>query len=89
EETYTISVDTTLKDSYGNDLEKTFNITILEIYDDENFKALFIDQETGEEYIYDTTELKAAVWPLVGVVVLFIAKQGLKKAITKWCWRCI
>ncbi|WP_208592648.1 SAR2788 family putative toxin [Gracilibacillus suaedae] len=84
EETDTISVDALLEDDYGNNLEKTFNITILEMYDADNFRASFIDQATGEEYIYDTTEFDAAVWPLVGVVVKFIAKKGLKKAINKW-----
>lgn len=78
-----ISVNATLKDNYGNDIKKTFNVDLLEIYDQENFKAVFIDQESGEEYLYDTTELKASVWPIVGVIVGFIAKQGLKKAIKK------
>lgn len=59
EETDTISVSAALVDDYGNNLNKTFDITILELYDNENFKALFIDRETGEEYLYDTTELKA------------------------------
>lgn len=84
EEENTIFVKTVLKDDYGNDLEKIFNITLLELYDSENFKALFIDQETKEEYIYDSTELNASVWPVVAVVISFIARQGLKKAITKW-----
>lgn len=56
----------------------------MELYDAENFRASFVDEKTGEEYIYDTTELKADVWPLVGVVVSFIAKKGLKNAINKW-----
>lgn len=84
EETDKISVDATLKDNYGNNLEKTFDITFLELHDEENFKALFIDQETGEEYLYDTAELQASVWPAVAAVVSFIVSQGLKKAIKKW-----
>lgn len=84
EETGKISVTATLQDEYGNDLEKSFDVEILELYDEENFKATFTDQESGEEYTYDSTELKASVWPAVGVVIGFIAKSGLKQAIKKW-----
>lgn len=79
-----ILVNATLSDEYGNNLNKTFDVKILEFHNEENFKASFVDQETGEEYLYDSAELTASAWPVVAVVVAFIAKQGLKKALSKW-----
>ena len=37
-----------------------------------------------EKYIYDTHEVKASAFPLIPVLVGFIAKQGLKIAIKKY-----
>lgn len=39
------------------------------------------DQKSGEEYIYDSTELNASVLPVVPAVVAFIARLGVKQAI--------
>lgn len=79
-----LSAQATLKEENGTELKKEFSITILEITNEENFKALFVDKDTQEEYIYDSTDLKASVWPLVGVIVGVIAKQGLKTALKTW-----
>jgi len=73
-----------LKNEDGNDLKKHFSITILEITNEEDFKALFVDKETNEQYIYDSKELKASAFPLVAVIVGVIARQGLKTAIKNW-----
>ena len=37
-----------------------------------------------KKIIYDTNEVKASIAPVVAVLVGFIAKQGLKKAIQKY-----
>lgn len=72
-----------LEDSYGNSVNKSYFVEFLQIEDENKFVAQFEDTETGEKIIYDSNELKASALPLVaGVVVAFIAKQGLKKAIT-------
>lgn len=73
----------TLKDEYGNDIKKSYKILVTD-YDEENVKATFIDLETGETYNVDTAQLSASVWPLVGVLVGFIAKKGIKAAAKKW-----
>ncbi|WP_053072150.1 SAR2788 family putative toxin [Rossellomorea marisflavi] len=72
-----------LQDEYGNDIEKSFSIMLISA-NNEDINAIFIDQETGEEYSVNTEEMNASIAPLVGVLVLFIAKQGLKAAIKKW-----
>lgn len=76
-------VTASLQDEYGNDIEKTFSIIILSVNGDD-INAIFTDQETGEEYSVNTEEMTASVWPLVGVLIGFVAKQGLKAAIKKW-----
>lgn len=78
-----LSVEAILKDN-GTELKKEFSITILELTDENNFKAVFTDKETNEEYVYDTAELQASALPVVGLIVGVIAKQGLKTAIKKW-----
>ncbi|WP_350019838.1 SAR2788 family putative toxin [Priestia flexa] len=84
EETDTITVSAKLDDAYGNSIDKKFDVKLLSITDEDNFKASFIDQQTGEEYLYDSSELQASVWPVVAVIVGFIAKQGIKQAVKKW-----
>lgn len=72
-----------LKDEYGNDIKKTFSIAVLSA-DADNLEAILTDIETGEEYTVNSSELTASIWPVVAVLVSFIAKQGIKKAIKKW-----
>ncbi|MGE6612548.1 SAR2788 family putative toxin [Peribacillus sp. NPDC076916] len=72
-----------LKDEYGNDIKKSFSIAVLNA-DANNLEAILTDIETGEEYAVNSSELIASIWPVVGVLVAFIAKQGIKKAIKKW-----
>ncbi len=69
---------------YGNTIDKKFDIKLLSVTEEANFIASFIDQETGEEYLYDSAKLQASIWPVVGIIVSFIAKQGLKQAVKKW-----
>ncbi|TKI22122.1 hypothetical protein FCO27_16950 [Bacillus pumilus] len=82
-ETGLITANALLKDKYGNDIEKDFSIIILSA-NSSDLKAIFIDQDTGEQYTVDTDQMTASILPLVGVLVGFIAKQGLKQAIKKW-----
>ncbi|CAA3955534.1 Uncharacterised protein [Staphylococcus aureus] len=79
-----ITVDASLKDNYNNKLDKTYDVKFLRIVNENDFKAEFTDQDTGEKIIYDTNEVKASIAPVVAVFVGFIAKQGLKKAIQKY-----
>uniref|UniRef100_UPI001F08A261 SAR2788 family putative toxin n=1 Tax=Staphylococcus aureus TaxID=1280 RepID=UPI001F08A261 len=79
-----ITVDASLKDNYNNKLDKTYDVKFLRIVNENDFKAEFTDQDTGEKIIYDTNEVKASIAPVVAVLVGFIAKQGLKKAIQKY-----
>ncbi|PTK23888.1 SAR2788 family putative toxin [Mammaliicoccus sciuri] len=79
-----ITVDASLNDEYGNNLDKTYDVTFLRIVNENDFKAEFTDQDTGEKLVYDTNEVKASVAPVVAVLVGFIAKQGLKMAIKKY-----
>ncbi|TDM25020.1 hypothetical protein ETH99_10340 [Macrococcoides caseolyticum] len=79
-----ITAIASLKDEHGNDVEKKFDIMFLRIVSENDFKAEFTDQSSGEIYIYDTHEVKASAFPLVPVLVGFIAKQGLKMAIKKY-----
>lgn len=76
-----ITVDASLNDEYGNNLDKTYDVTFLRIVNENDFKAEFTDQDTGEKLVYDTNEVKASIAPVVAVLVGFIAKQGLKMAI--------
>ena len=62
-----LSVGAILKDN-GTELKKEFSITILELTDENNFKAVFTDKETNEEYVYDTAELQASALPVVGLI---------------------
>lgn len=80
--TDTITVSANLDDNYGNNINKKFDVKLLSITDEDNFKASFVDHETGEEYLYDSAELQASIW--LGVIVGFIAKQGIKQALKKW-----
>lgn len=79
-----ITVNASLRDYYGNNLNKTYDVTLLRIVNENDFKAEFIDQATEEKVIYDTNEVKASIAPVAAVLVGFIAKQGLKKAIQKY-----
>ncbi|MCY7772165.1 SAR2788 family putative toxin [Bacillus haynesii] len=82
-ETGEITANALLKDSYGNDVEKNFSIIVLNS-DGTDLKAIFVDQDTGEQYTVNTDQVTASVWPVVGALIGFIAKQGLKQAIKKW-----
>ncbi|WP_214521534.1 SAR2788 family putative toxin [Staphylococcus pseudintermedius] len=62
EGTDTITADASLKDKYGNDIDKT----------------------TGDKIVYDTHKVNASVWPVVGVLVGYLAKHSIKLAIKKY-----
>ncbi|AYA78105.1 cytotoxin [Bacillus sp. Y1] len=79
-DTEEIEVLGTFTDEYGETTDVNFNVTVIES-DEEKFKAIFIDKETGEEIKYDSTEISASILPAVGVVVAFIARWGVQKAI--------
>ncbi|QDQ03437.1 hypothetical protein FOH38_17770 [Lysinibacillus fusiformis] len=80
-ETSEISVDTTLVDNLGNSISNQFEVHFLHIQG-EDFKAIFVDQETGEEIYVSTDEVQASIAPLV-VVLATVARYGLTRAIAK------
>ncbi|PWI22916.1 SAR2788 family putative toxin [Kurthia sibirica] len=86
EEENIIIATTILKDSYNNTTKKEFEITFsyISLNDPNNYKAVFKDLDTKETYVYDSNEVHTSIAPLVGVIIGFIAKQGLKQAIKKW-----
>ncbi|MBO8684973.1 hypothetical protein INO44_13755, partial [Staphylococcus aureus] len=43
-----ITVDASLKDNYNNKLDKTYDVKFLRIVNENDFKAEFTDQDTGE-----------------------------------------
>lgn len=73
-----ITVDASLNDEYGNNLDKTYDVTFLRIVNENDFKAEFTDQDTGEKLVYDTNEVKASVAPVVAVLVGFRLNKVLK-----------
>ncbi|MCU4991132.1 SAR2788 family putative toxin [Bacillus cereus] len=82
-ETSEMSAKAILNDENGNEIEKNFSILVTDV-EGEDLKAIFVDQETGEQYSIDTQEITASALPLVPVLVAFIVKSGLKAAIKKY-----
>ncbi|UTR17053.1 SAR2788 family putative toxin [Salipaludibacillus sp. LMS25] len=74
-----------LVDEKGEELYFDYEINIIDIdLNTYEFIAEFIDVKTKEVSIYNSSELSASALPLVGVVIGFLAKQTLKKAISKF-----
>ncbi|EGQ3706611.1 hypothetical protein RRK13_000728 [Staphylococcus pseudintermedius] len=84
EGTDTITADASLKDKYGNDIDKTFDIKFTRLVNENDFSAEFIDKTTGDKIVYDTHKVNASVWPVVGVLVGYLAKHSIKLAIKKY-----
>lgn len=80
-DTSEITVDTTLVDNHGNSVSNQFEVQFLYVQG-QDFKAIFVDQETGEEIYVSTDEVQASLAPLV-VVLATIARYGLTRAIAK------
>ncbi|WP_078380036.1 SAR2788 family putative toxin [Sutcliffiella halmapala] len=79
-ETEDIRVFGSVLDSEGKETNVNFDVTVFESNDDK-FVALFHDRETGKDYVYDTTEITASVLPAVPIVVAFLARWGVQKAV--------
>ncbi|QZZ03623.1 SAR2788 family putative toxin [Staphylococcus arlettae] len=73
-----------LNDSYNNNINKSYNINFIDIIDENNFIAEFIDIDTGEKIIYNSNELRGAIAPIIPIIIGILAKQGLKTAIKKY-----
>lgn len=69
-----------LETEHRENIEKNFDIVLTEIVG-EDIRAVFTDIETGEVYNVNTTEVSAAALPLVPILIRFVVKYGLKKAV--------
>lgn len=74
-------IDNVLEDEQGNIITNQFIVHMLHI-DGEDFKAILVDQATGEEVYVDTEEVHASIAPLV-IVLATIARYGIARAIAK------
>ena len=79
-ETEEIEVIGSFTDENGETTDVNFEVNVIES-DEETFKAVFTDKDTGEEFVYDSTEISASVLPAVAVVVAYIARWGVQAAI--------
>ncbi|MDX8045706.1 SAR2788 family putative toxin [Gracilibacillus sp. S3-1-1] len=62
--------------------EVNLDVNLIEFSEEDDiFIAIFTDLETGQQYTYDSTELKASILPAVPVVVGFIVRFGVKQAV--------
>lgn len=78
-ETEEIEVIGTFTDKNGETTDVNFDVNVIES-NEEVFKAIFTDKDTGKEFIYDSTEISASILPAVAVVVAFIARWGVQAA---------
>ncbi|WP_430354699.1 SAR2788 family putative toxin [Viridibacillus arvi] len=76
-----IVLNTVLDDEQGNTITNSFEVHMLD-FQGEDFKAIFIEKTTGEEYYINTGELQASIVPLV-VVLATVARYGITRAIAK------
>lgn len=77
-----MSITTEIQDENGDVLQQDFDVIVTEI-DGEDFTAVLIDPESGEEYEINTTELQASWAPLV-LIAIHVARYGIKYAIKKY-----
>ncbi|MFJ8089779.1 SAR2788 family putative toxin [Lysinibacillus sp. NPDC095746] len=80
-ETNEISLDNLYDDNSGEVIQNKYEVNLLTI-DGEDFRAIFIDKETGEETYINTAEVQASVAPLV-VVLATVARYGFTRAVSK------
>ncbi|KMJ60509.1 hypothetical protein AB685_03075 [Bacillus sp. LL01] len=81
-ETSEIVIENLIEDSESDIVEENqYDVYFLTI-EGENFRAVFIDKQTGEEIYVNSEEVQASVAPLV-VVLATIARYGITRAITK------
>lgn len=78
-----ITTSTTVEDEETGELiEYNFDIEVTDI-NGEEFKAIFTDLDTGEQFDVDTAEFQASWYPLI-VVAIKVAQHGVKWAIKKY-----
>ncbi|NRG46005.1 hypothetical protein HRF87_14745 [Bacillus sp. CRN 9] len=63
----------------GELIEYNFDIEVTDI-NGEEFKAIFTDLNTDEQFYVDTAEFQASWYPLI-VVAIHVAKHGVKWAV--------
>ncbi|AVK95783.1 hypothetical protein FCT18_00020 [Lysinibacillus sphaericus] len=80
-ETNEISMVNLFNDNSDEVIQKQYEINLLTI-DSEDFRAIFIDKESGEETYINTEEVQASVAPLV-VVLATVARYGFTRAVAK------
>lgn len=80
-ETNEISIDNLYDDNSGEVIQNQYEVNLLTI-DGEDFRAIFIDKETGEETYINTAEVQASVAPLV-IVLATVARYGFTRAVSK------
>ena len=78
-----ITADVYMDDEYGNTVDTTFDIDLIEVNNEDHIIALFTDINTGESMLYDSVQVEASIAPLIAAIASLIAKSGIKQAIKK------
>ncbi|NMH73614.1 cytotoxin [Bacillus sp. RO2] len=79
-ESETIEVFGNVIETSGDIIDVHFDVTVIESKD-EHFVAIFHDKATGEDYVYNSKEVNASILPAIPIIVAFIARAGVQKAI--------
>ena len=74
----TMDVEGSYIDKSGILIKKQYNI-LLDQLENEEYKATFIDKNTGETVEYNSIKAKSSAWPLV--ILAAVARYGVKYAI--------
>src|SRR5699024_3162480 len=70
-----ITADVYMDDEYGNTVDTTFDIDLIEVNNEDHIIALFTDINTGESILYDSVQVEASIAPLIAAIASLIAKS--------------
>lgn len=82
-ETNHMTVDAVIADAEGNLVNKSFDVAIEKVNNEEDFSAILTDSETLSTYKIDSSEASASWYPLV-VIAINVARFGVQQAIKKY-----
>lgn len=82
-ETNHMTVEAVIADAEGNLVNKSFDVAIEKVNNEEDFSAILTDSETLSTYKIDSSEASASWYPLV-VIAINVARFGVQQAIKKY-----
>lgn len=82
-ETNELSITSEIEIESGVIEENSYNLIVKEI-DDDNINFAMIDQETGEVFDINSSEISASVIPAIPIIVGFLARFGIKWIVKKF-----